>query len=264
MAKKQNYSYKTRRLDTLTNRLMIVFGLLVLSVWALLSGRNWLLANSWISSGGTEQLGAYPFIITVLLVISLLCLAASVVYFTLCRKKNKDEGLTVFSSSFIMAIAAAFFGIVLMLTIAGYYGYIPSIVFAVLVSLLYFIAVAFPGSYVAVTVFNALGAFLIYALHLVSPIDAPVLNYVLRTIILLLTVPIVLVLIKIKANSGELKGMKILNPETAYSPFFIAIAIFALFIILGMFGVASYIIFDVIIALETIIFALFYAIKMLK
>ena len=39
---KMNYSYKTRRNDTLTNRMIAVFVLMCAAVYALLSIKNWL------------------------------------------------------------------------------------------------------------------------------------------------------------------------------------------------------------------------------
>lgn len=259
MAKKQTYSYKTKRSDTLTNRMMTVFVLLLVSVFALLSVRNWLSTTS-----AVESYDVYIKTVRLLPIVPLILTVASAVYFILCRKNQKNEEFTTLSSSFLLTVSAVFLVVALIISKFVYIGYVPAIIFVILVSLLYFIAVSFPGSYLWVAVFNALGAFAIYALHLVSPIDSLVEHYVFRILAVLIAVAFAVVLYMAKKNGGELFGVRIMKQNSDYLPLFISVAIFVLFIILGTFGIGSYVVYDVIIALETIIFALFYAIKMLK
>ncbi|MBR6633158.1 MAG: hypothetical protein IKL05_02510 [Clostridia bacterium] len=259
MAKKQSYSYKTKRSDTLTNRMMIVFVLLLLSVFALLSVRNWLGTTS-----AVENYDAYIRTVRLLPILPLVLTVASAVYLILCKKNQKNEEFTTLSSSFLLTVSAVFLVVALIISRYVYIGYVPAIIFVILVSLLYFIAVSFPGSYLIIAIFNALGAFAIYALNLVSAIDSPVEHYVLRALAVVVAVAFAVILGMAKKNGGELFGMKIMKKDADYLPVFISVAVFALFIILGALGIGSYVIYDVIIALETIIFALFYAIKMLK
>ena len=259
MAKKQRYSYKARRSDMLTTRMMIVFALLLVSVFALLTAKNWLDTMEAI-----DKYDTYVKTIRFLPIIPIILTIASGVFVFMARKNKRDESLKVFSSTFLFTVSAVFLAVSLMISKYVYSGYVPAIVLIILVSLLYFIAISFPGPYVVLTVFNALGAFAIYALNLVSPITNPIMNYSLRVLVIIAAVLFVLALLEARKNNGEVLGFKLLAPDASYLPIFIAVGVFALLIILGAFGIGSYVIFDVIIGLETIIFALFYAIKMLK
>ncbi len=259
MAKKQTYSFKTRRNDTVINRAMIVFALLLLTVFTLLSVRNWLDTGAAVS-----KYEAYIKAVRFLPILPIAVTALAAVFFIKCRKENKDERLKVFSSAFLLSVALVFLVVSVLISRYVYTGYVPAIVFVILVSVLYFIAISFPGSYLVMTVFNAFGAFAIYAFHLVSPIDSPVLHYVLRALAILVAIAFIVLLYKAKAGGGEYRGIRILQPNSDYYPAVIAASLFILFTVLGIFGIGSYLIYDIIIALETIIFALFYAIKTLK
>ncbi len=259
MAKKQTYSFKTRRNDTVINRAMIVFALLLLAVFALMSVRNWLDTR--------EAISKYETYIKAIRFLPILPICLSVLtgfFFIKNRRENVDERLKVFSTSFLFSVSLVFLVVSFLISRYVYTGYVPAIVFVILVSVLYFIAISFPGSYLVMTVFNAFGAFAIYAFHLVSPIGSPVLHYVLRALAILVALAFIFVLYKAKAGGGEYRGIKILQPNSDYYPAVIAASLFILFTVLGIFGVGTYLIYDIIIALETIIFALFYAIKTLK
>ena len=257
MAKAQNYSYKTRRSDINVTRMMVVFALLVLSVFGLLYVKNWLLTP--------EAVNGYDTYLTVtkyLPILPILLSAGALIYFVTCRRNKKDEALKLFSSAFLLSVALVMLAVSLMISKYVYTGYIPSIILIVLVCVLYFIAVSFPGPYLMITVFNALGAFSIYALSLI-PIDATLETVIFRTLAGAAALAFCGVLIYTKKNGGMFLGTRLLPEDASYLPLFIAPAVFVAFIILGAF-IGSYVIYDLIIAIETIIFALFYAIKMLK
>lgn len=259
MAGKQNYSYKTRRSDTLTTRMMIVFVLLIISVFALLSIKNWLGTTAAVDSYDVYMKAA-PFFPVLPLVLTV----AAAIYFIKSKLAKKDESLKIVSSGFLLSIAAVLLVVSLLISNYIYLGYVPAVIFVILVSLLYFIAVSFPGSYLIITVFNALGAFAIYALNLVSPIDHAVAYYAFRVIAIVLAIAFGVLIYLEKKRGSLFNGVRILKDDASCLPMFIAIAVFVLCMALGMLRIGSYVIYDVVIALETIIFALFYAIKMLK
>ena len=262
MAKKQNYSYKAHRNDVLTTRMIIIFTLLLVSVFVLFKAREWISVRSWLG-----PIGDYGYFFTITRLLTGLCLiltALSAIHFAKLKKAGVDESLKVIPSSMLLSVSATVFAVLLAVSAFSYTGIGMSIIFIILVALLYFISVCFPGSYFIMAAFNAFGAFVIYALKLVSPIDSPVLHYSLRTIVVLAAIAFMIVIYKARANGGVICGISILRPDADIYPLFLAAVLFVLFVILGMFEIGSYIVYDVIIALETIIFALFYAIKTLK
>lgn len=262
MAKKNNYSYKIRRTDVMVTRMMIVFVLLILSVFTLLKVRDWVSVRSWL--GPVGDYGNYFTITAVLCGMALICTIASAIYFAKCKKSKKDETLLPVPSAMLLSISAVLLVVSLLISKYVYTGFIVAIVFIIMAAMLYFISVCFSGAFLVTTFFNTLGAFTIYALHLVSPINSPVAHYGFRIAAVLIAILFIAFVYKAKANGGAFRGVKILKSDENPLPVLISAIVFIAFIMLGMFEIGSYVIYDVIIALETIIFALFYAIKMLK
>lgn len=262
MANKQSYSYKTRRNDVLITRMAVVFGLLLVAVFGLLKTRDWISTRSWLGPIGDYgvffpvawSLTAVFFIVTVFAAINFIKL----------RKTELDESLKVVTSSMLLTVSATLFLVLLTVSAFSYTGVEMSIAFVILVSLLYFISVCFPGSYFIMATFNAIGAFVLYAINPISVIDSPVLYGLLRALVFAFAIAFVVVVYIARSNNGSFLGIKILQPNADISPLLIAAVLFELFVVLGTFGIGSYILYDIIIALETIIFALFYAIKTLK
>lgn len=259
MSRKHTYSYKTHRSDVLLSRMMTAFVLLIASVFTLLSLRNWL-----DTTAAVDSYAVYIKVVKLTPILPIILTALSVLLFVKRRRNGVDEKLKTFSSAFLISVSLVLLVITLLISKYLFMGYVPAIVFVILVSLLYFISVCFPGPYLVTTVFNALGAFTIYVLHLVSPIDNPVMHYALRTVAVLVALLFILLMYKARKNGGECFGIKILNPDKIGFPVFIAAALFVCFNVLGAFDIGSYVIYDTVIALETIIFALYYAIKTLK
>ncbi|MBE6701201.1 MAG: hypothetical protein E7582_04860 [Ruminococcaceae bacterium] len=259
MAKKQSYSYKVRKNDTLTNRMLIVFLLLLVSVFALLSVRNWL-----DSSDSIASLPLYLKVAPFFPVVPLILFIVASIRFFMMKKKGVDETLTVFSSAFTLAIASVLLFVSLLISVFVFKGFVPAIIFIVLVSLLYFISVSFPGAYLGLTVFNTFAAFIIYMMHLLSPVDSRVWDVVLRVFFIVVALTLGFMLLIYKKSGKEFIKISFLNKDTNYLPLFLSIIQFIVFLVLGLFQIGSYVIFDIIIAFETIVFALFYAIKMLK
>ena len=259
MATKQNYSYKTRKDDTRATQMMVVFGLLVVSVFALMSIKNWLDTTS-----ALPHYEMYRKLVKFTPIIPLIATLASAFYFFRCRKAKKDETLKVLPSYFLLSVSLVALVSTLLISKYIFVGYMPSIILIVMVSLLYFISTAFPGSYTLVTVFNALGAFVIYALHLVSPSYTPIAHYGFRALAIVIAVLFVAAVIKARSGDTNAFGFKLPKSKAELFPLVFAAVLFILFIILGMFSIGSYLVYDVIIALETIIFALFYAVRTLK
>lgn len=257
--KKVNYSYKTRRSDTLTNRMMIVFVLMCFGVFLLSSIKNWLLSDS-----SVPYLDLYIKSLSYIPILPVILLIVSVLFFIKRRKAGVDETLKIFSSSFVLSLTVIVFIISLLISTFAYKGYVPSIIFLVLVSLLYFVAVSFPGSYFLMALFNSLGAFSLYALNLISPINHRVQDIIARVVLIVLALLFLCFFIKNRKEGKMLGSFKLISPNADLLPILIATVLYAVFLLLGMFSVGSFVIFDIIIGIETIVFALFYAIKMLK
>ncbi len=256
---KVNYSYKTRRSDTLTNRMMIVFVLMCLSVFILSSIKNWLISDS-----SVPYLETYIKATSYIPIIPLLLFIGASLFFIKKRREGKDEALKIFSSSFILSLTFVLLVVSLLISNFAYKGYVPSIIFIVLLSLLYFVAISFPGSYFLMALFNSLGIFSLYALNLISPIGHRVQDIVARAVVILLSILFLYFFIKNRKEGKMLGSFKLINPNADLLPILTAVVLFVAFVLLGMFSIGSFVIFDIIIGIETIIFALFYAIKMLK
>ncbi|MBQ7897454.1 MAG: hypothetical protein IJ323_03420 [Clostridia bacterium] len=256
---KSNYSYKTRRNDALTNRMIAVFVLMSIGVFALLGIKNWL-----NSSSSVPYLEIYMKAAPWFPVLPFVLFALSLVYFIMKRKNGDDEAFKVFSSSFILSITSVLLVVSLFISYFVAKGYVPSIIFVILVSVLYFIAISLPGSYFLMTLFNALGAFSLYALNLLSPIDHRVQDVIARVVLILLSAALLWAFVKAHKNGGVIGGFKLMKPGADILPLIIAVPLYIVLVLLGMFSIGSYVLFDIIIGLETIVFALFYAIKMLK
>ncbi len=256
---KNNYSYKARRNDTLINRMVAVFVLMSLAVFALLTMKDKLLSSSFL-----DYLETYMKIAPYFFVLPLVLFAVSLFFFIKKRREGVDDSLKVFSSSFILSVAATLLVISTLISSFIYKGYVPSIIFVVLVSVLYFIAISFPGSYFVMTLFNALGAFAIYVLNLISPIDHRVQDIVTRILVIAFAVLFFYIFVLSSKKDGTFCGIRIISPGASIIPLLVALILFVIFVLLGMFSIGSYVLFDFIIGLETIVFALFYAIKMLK
>ena len=256
---KSNYSYKTRRSDALTNRMIAVFVLMCIGVFALLGIKNWL-----NSSSSVPYLGIYMKAAPWFPVLPFVLFALSLFFFISKRKSGVDESLKVFSSSFILSVTSVLLIVSLFISYFIAKGYVPSIIFVILVSVLYFIAISFPGSYFLMTLFNALGAFSLYALNLLSPIDHRVQDIIVRVVLILISIAILYAFIKAHKNGGVVCGIKLMKPGADIVPLILAVLLYVVFVLLGAFSIGSYVLFDIIIGLETIVFALFYAIKMLK
>ena len=259
MAAKQNYSYKTRREDTVTTRMIVVFVLLLVSVFTLMSIKNWLDTTSALAYYET-----YCNVIKYIPIIPLVLTLLSAFYCFKCRRSNKDESLRVLPSYFLLSVSLVALIAALIISKYIFVGYVPSIILIVLVSLLFFFSTVFPGSYTLVTVFNALGAFVIYALHLVSPTENKLAHFGFRALSIVVAALFVLAVVKASSSGGAKFGFKLPKSKAELFPLIFASVVFVLFIVLGMFNIGSYLVYDVIIALETIIFALFYAVKTLK
>ena len=259
MANKQNLSRKAKRNETLTNRMMIVFALLLVSVFILMMVRNWLGTSDAINFY-EFYLKAVPFLPIIPLVLSI----ASGAWFFSSRKNRKDETFKTLSSSFIFSICLVFLVVSLLISNFVYKGYVPAIIFVVLVSLLYFIAVSFPGSYLFTTVFNALAAFALFALNLLSPPDLRTEYIIMSVLAIIVSVIYLAIIFGTTKTNGFLGTKKLIKNKADYFTISISVVMFIAFVILGTFGIGSYVIYDIIIAIETIIVALFYAIKMLK
>lgn len=262
MVKKENYSYKTKKNDVQITRMCIVFALLLIAIFSLIKAREWVSVRSWL--GVVSDYGHFFTVAKILSAVVLVLTVLSGIYFVKTKRARVDEALKVFPSSMLFAVMASLLVVFLLISNFVYTGFGVAIVFVIMVSLLYFISVCFPGAYLVITVFNALGAFAIYALELVSPIDSKVMNYSLRILLVLITIAFIATVCKAHSNGGEIRGVRILSPDANLFPILIAALLFASFVILGMMGIGSWVIYDIIIALETIIFALFYAIKTLK
>lgn len=256
---KMNYSYKTRRNDTLTNRMMIAFVLMCAAVYALLSVKNWL-----SSMNSVPYLEGYMKAAPFFPILPLILFALSLFFFIRKRRMGADESLKLFSSSFILSLTSVLLVVSLLVSSFVYKGYVPSIVFVVLVSLLYFIAISFPGSYFVMTLFNALSAFSLYAVNLISPIDHKVQDVIARALLIAISVFFFAAFLIAKKNGGKFYGIKLMKENASYLPILLAIAFFTVFAVLDSLSIGSFVIYGIIIGLETIIFALFYAIKMLK
>ena len=256
---KINYSYKTRRNDALTNRMVVVFILMCVGVFLLLGIKDWLNSTSSVPYLDI-YLKAAPFFP----VLPLILFIAAAVLFVKKRMNKVDEALKAFSSSFILSVAAVLLVVSIFISSFVAKGYIPSIIFIVLVSVLYFVAISFPGSYFAMTLFNALGAFSLYALNMISPISHRAQDIVARSILIVISLFVLFVFIKARKSEGVFGGMSIIKPNANIFPIVFAILVYIVLVCLGTFSIGSYVLFDIIIALETIIFALFYAIKLLK
>ncbi len=260
MAKKQNYSYRTRRSDTLMSRMIVVFVLLLISTFLLMYIKNWLDTPAL----SLDFYDTYIKVVHIFPILPLILCIAALTYFIICRRKKLDEGLKVFSSYFILTIALVFLTVSVLIANFIYTGYLPSIIFIVLVSLLYFISVCYPGAYLIITVYNALGAFAIYALHMFSPTDNPLGHYLFSSLAIIISLAFGYIIYLAKKNGGRFASIELFKPETNIIPIYIAVLIFVIFALLGMFNIGSYLIYDIIIAFETIILALVYAIKTLK
>lgn len=256
---KINYSYKTRRNDTLTNRMMTVFLLMCLGVWALLSAKNWL--NSMDS---VPYLEGYKKVATFFPILPAILFAVLLFFTVKNRRAGVDESLKLFSTPFLLSISAVLLVVSLLISNFVGKGYVPSIVFVVLVSVLYFIAISFPGSYFVLTLFNALAAFSLYAVNLISPIDHKVQDIVARALLLIVCAVLFAAFIVAKKNGGKVFGIRLMKENADLLPILLAIAIFALFAVLDSLSIGSFLMYGLIIGIETIIFALFYAIKTLK
>ncbi len=256
---KMNYSYKTRRNDTLTNRMIAVFVLMCAAVYALLSIKNWL-----GSMDSVPYLEGYMKAAPFFPVLPLILFALSLFFFFQKRKAGVDESLKLFSSSFILAVTAVLLVVSILISNFVSKGYVPSIAFVVLVSLLYFIAISFPGPYFVMTLYNALSAFSLYAVNLIYPIDHKIQDITARTILIIVSVFVLIAFIIAKKNGGKFCGIKLMKENASYLPIILAIILFTIFAILDSLSIGSFVIYGIIIGLETIIFALFYAIKMLK
>ena len=256
---KLNYSYKTRRSDTLTNRMMIVFVLMCLGVFLLSSIKNWLISDS-----SVPYLETYMKLLPYLPIIPLVLFAVTLFFFFKNKKADKDEALKTFSSSFILSLALVVLVVSLLVSNFAYKGYVPSIIFVVLASLLYFVAISFPGSYFLMALFNSLGAFSLYALNLISPISHRVQDIIARVVVIALALFFLFFFMKNRKDGKILGTFKLITPNAHLLPILSAVVLFVVFVLLGMFSVGSFVIFDIILGIETIVFALFYAIKMLK
>lgn len=262
MVKKDNYSYKTRRNDVMITRMVIVFALLLIAIFSLIKAREWVSVRSWL--GPISDYGHFFTIAKILSAVVFVLTVVSGLYFVRMKRSGTDEALKVLPSSMLFAISASLLVVFLLISNFVYTGFGVAIVFVIMVSLLYFIAVCFPGAYLMITVFNALGAFAIYALELVSPIDNKAMHYGLRILAVLITIAFIATVGKARSAGGEIRGVRIINRDANLFPIMIAALLFVAFVIMGMMGIGSWVIYDIIIALETIIFALFYAIKTLK
>ena len=145
MAKKQNYSYKAHRNDVLTTRMIIIFTLLLVSVFVLFKAREWISVRSWLG-----PIGDYGYFFTITRLLTGLCLiltALSAIHFAKLKKAGVDESLKVIPSSMLLSVSATVFAVLLAVSAFSYTGIGMSIIFIILVALLYFISVCFPGSY---------------------------------------------------------------------------------------------------------------------
>lgn len=256
---KNNYSYKARRNDTLINRMIAVFALMSLAIFFLLTMKDRISSNSFI-----EQLEGYTKAAPYFFILPLILFAVALFFFIKRRLDGADESFKVFSSSFILAVTATLYVISVLISNFPGKGFVPSIIFVILVSLLYFIAISFPGSYFVMTLFNSLGAFALYALNLISPHEHRIQDIAARLGVIIIALVFFGVFCSASKKDGTFYGIKLITPGSSIIPLLVALVLFVIFVILGMFSIGTYVLFDIIIGLETIVFALFYAIKMLK
>ena len=81
--------------------MMIVFALLLVSVFALLTTKNWLDTMEAI-----DKYDVYVKTIRLFPIIPLILTIASIVFVFMARKNERDESLKVFSSTFLFSVSA--------------------------------------------------------------------------------------------------------------------------------------------------------------
>ena len=142
-------SFKDRRNEVVTNRMTIVFGLLILSVFVLFYMNNAFLSLIDINLKNVVLISRLaPIIPFILFILSL--------GFFVHRKKHKiDERLNLFPSAFVLGTCTVLLAVSLIFALRIFQGVKPSVVLILLVSILYFIKQTFPSYFFITVSFNA-------------------------------------------------------------------------------------------------------------
>ncbi len=246
-------SFKDRRNEVVTSRMTIVFGLLILSVFVLFYLNNAFLSVPEIDLKNAVLVSRLLPVIPTLLFIPAL-------FFFVFQKKNKiDERLNLFPSAFVLGLCTVLLFVSLLFSFFIFRGFKPSIVLILITSILYFIKQSFPTYFFITIFFNAFAVISIYISHITQNAKTFILISLLVLSLLLL-----FVLIKAKKNRGTVWRISLFKPSFSYSLILISIILFILLLLHSLFFSASYITYALIIAAETILFVLYYVIKMLK
>lgn len=247
-------SFKDRRNEVVTSRMTIVFGLLILSVFALFYFNNVFLTTPQI------DLSNVVFSSRLLPIIPLLLFISALFFFIHQKKKKADERLNLFPSAFVLGLCAVVLFVSLIFSFLIFRGFKLSIAFILISSILYFIKQSFPAFFFVAFFFNAFAAISFY---ISSSVFQKAKSIVLIAL-LVLSALLLVVMIQAKKNRGTVFNKSLFKPSFSYTLVFISIILFILLVLHSLIFSASYITYVLIITAETIIFALYYAIKMLK
>ena len=190
-------------------------------------------------------------------------LAYTVLYFIKNIKARTDERLKLFSSGYFLGIALTFFVSTLLIAIFPYKACTPVIVLTVITSLLYFMCVSFPGPCFALTCFNSFAGFSFFAIAKLGT-EYSVGTTITKIICVIISAIVFFLTLQYKKNGGSYFGIKLFKPKADYFPLLFSIAFYALLVLISLAKIGSPMIYIIAIVAQTILFALYYAIKMLK
>ena len=247
--------YKDRRHETIIGQMTIVFGLLVLSIFTL-----FMLKGSLFSPRNMARTPTTYSPLTYLPVLPLVFFVLTITRRIKKLRAKADERLIMFSSSFLLYISTTLFLSTLLLSNLFVDGFKPAVAVITISSLLFFSKHSFPESLNLKLFFNAGVGFSFYITNLLIQ-DA---QKILVLLFILLDVLLIISLFLFKKNHGTIKGFTLLKPASSFIPIFISSFLQLLLLSLLLFGCITFTEAILILAAETILFTLFYAIKMLK
>ena len=246
-------SFKDRRNEVVTSRMTIVFGLLILSVFVLFYMNNAFISLIDINLKNVVLISRLaPIIPFILFILSL--------GFFVNRKKHKiDERLNLFPSAFVLGTCTVLLAVSLIFALRIFQGVKPSVVLILLVSILYFIKQTFPSYFFITVSFNAFAVVSIYISNILAEAKTFVLIF-----LLCLSLSFLCLLLNAKKNRGTVCKKTLFKPSFSYTLILISVILFILLLLHTLIFSASYVAYALIIAAETILFILYYVIKMLK
>lgn len=236
-----------------TNRMMLIFLLLLVADFALLYFKN-AIDNAPIDS--FLSLGFFPGVKYYLPIPAILFITALIYKLV---KKNDDK-LKLFTPTLLLGLSAVLLTVFIILCIFWNNGFLFSIIFVTVSALLYFILVTFARSFFVFSFFNAFAAFTIY---LIRWLESPH-SIVIGGLLIAFAVTFSIFVLCLKKNGGTLFNYSLLSSNSDYMPLMCACLLYLIFIVAAMFLPQFTLYYIIAIALETLIFGIFYSIKMLK